>query len=131
MTASLGKIEWQCPYCDTTQSTRRDLQNHITNSAEGEHEGISGESPDRDIVAVDPDTGEELDRHERADVVRPSEAPLEGVSKRKQVVYAWLAGNREERPGAYAQITEADRDYCSNSRADPPRRDHARLLEGP
>lgn len=112
MTASPREIEWQCPYCDATEPTLRDIQDHITESTEGDHEGISGESPDEDIIGVDPETGDEIDRYERTDVVRPQDAPLEGVSKRKQVVYGWLANDREEDPDAIASVTDADRDYA-------------------
>ena len=112
MTASPGDIEWQCPYCDTTEPTLREIQQHITNTTTGDHEGISGESPDEDIVAFDPESGDELDRYERTDVVRPQDAPLEDASKRKQAVYAWLANNRVEDADAFAAVTDADRDYA-------------------
>jgi hypothetical protein len=111
MTADPGEIEWQCPYCDASEPTLRDIQEHITDSTEGGHEGVSGDSPDEDIVGVDPDSGEEIDRHAHTDVVRPQDAPLEGVSKRKQAVYAWLANGSEEDADAIAAVTDAERDY--------------------
>lgn len=111
MTASPGEVEWQCPFCDETETTLREIQQHITESTEEEHEGVSGDSPDEDIIAIDPESGDEIDRYERTDVVRPKDAPLQDVSKRKQVVYAWLANAREEDPDAFAAITDADRAY--------------------
>lgn len=111
MTAAPGETEWQCPFCDETNPTLREIQQHITESVEGEHEGVSGDSPDEDIIAIDPETGDEIDRYERTDVVRPDEEPFEDVSKRKQVVYCWLANDREEDPDAFGAVTDADRDY--------------------
>lgn len=111
MTASPEKVTWNCPYCDESGDTLRGIQQHITETTTGDHEGISGESPDEDIVATDED-GDEVDVYEAADVVRPKDAPLQGVSKRKQVVYAYLANDREEDPDALAEVTEADRDYA-------------------
>lgn len=111
MTASPGEIKWQCPYCDETHPTLREIQSHITESASGDHEGVGGESPGEDIVAVDPKSGEEVDRYESTDVVHPSDVPFQNISKRKQIVYAWLANGREEDSDAIATVTGAHRDY--------------------
>lgn len=111
MTASPSKAQWLCPYCDERKPTLRDVQNHITESTRGDHQGISGESPDEHIIALDPSTGEEIDRYERTEVVRPSDAPLQGVSKRRQIVYAWLANDQTQDPEIITAITDADREY--------------------
>lgn len=111
MTASPGEIEWHCPFCNTTEPTLREIQNHITESVDGEHEGVSGESPDEDIVAIDPESGDEIDRYKGTDVVRPENQPLEDASKRKQVVAAWLAASREDNPDLISAVTEANREY--------------------
>lgn len=110
MTASPGTVQWHCPYCEETQPTLREIQQHITQTATGDHEGISGESPDEDIIATDED-GDEVDVYAATDVVRPQNAPLENASKRKQVVYAWLANDRDEDVDAITAVTNADRDY--------------------
>lgn len=112
MSAAPGKVEWHCPYCDVTESTLREAQQHITESVDGEHEGVSGDNPDQDIVAIDLETGDQVDEYDSADVVRPTDAPMQGVSKRKQIVAAWIANDREEDPDAIAAVTDADSDYA-------------------
>jgi len=112
LSAAPDAIEWQCPYCDHAEPTLRDIQTHITDSVEGDHEGVSGESPDEDIVAVNVETEDEIERYDAADVVRPSEAVVDGVSKRKQVVAAWLAGGRLSDADVLSAVTDADRDYA-------------------
>lgn len=111
MTASPSKAQWLCPYCDERKPTLRDVQNHITESTSDDHQGISGDSPDEHIIGVDPSTDEEIDRYERTEVVRPSDAPLHGVSKRRQIVYAWLANDQTPDPDVIAAVTDADRKY--------------------
>lgn len=111
LTAVPDDVQWHCPYCETTEQTLQDIQQHITESTGGEHEGVSGEIPDKEIIATTTD-GEEINMHEAMDVIRSQDAPLEGVSKRKQVVYAWLANDREKDADAIAAVTDADRKYA-------------------
>jgi len=91
MSASPGEVEWQCPYCDFAADVLSDVRDHITESVGGEHEGVSGESPDRDIVGVDPDSGEEIDVVEATDVVRPEESDcgVEGVPNKDVILTAF------------------------------------------
>lgn len=112
MSAAPGEVEWHCPYCDITEPTLRDVQEHITESVDGDHEGVSGDNPGQDIVARDPATGNQVDKYESTNVVRPTDTPMQGTSKRKQIVAAWIANNRNEDPDAIAAVTDADSDYA-------------------
>lgn len=113
MTASPDEaIEWQCPYCDAIRPTLREIQQHITDTTSGQHEGVSGESPDQDLVAVDAD-GDVIEVVEATDVVRPQDASLQGVSKRRQIVAAWVANDQEADREAITAVTDADRDYTT------------------
>lgn len=114
MTASPREVQWHCPYCDTTEPTLNEIQKHITKVTEGSHEGISGKSPDKDIVATDSETGEEVDVFDGTDVIRPDDAPLEGVSNRKRIVAAWMVADGADDEEVLEQvdgITDADRSY--------------------
>lgn len=111
MTASPSE-QWHCPYCDKSGQTLREIQTHITDSTEGDHEGISGETPDQDIIATN-ENGDQVDVYEKSEVVRPQDATLQNVSQRKQVTAAWVVSDDNDIDvDTLAAITDADREYA-------------------
>jgi len=102
--------EWECPYCDQTRRTLSELRDHITESTEGEHRGIDGLKPTRDLVAYGPD-GQEVERVEAVST-EPAD-PLEEYDKRELIINSWLAGERDPDRSAVEEISRASQQYVS------------------
>ncbi|WP_226042492.1 hypothetical protein [Natrinema sp. DC36] len=102
--------EWQCPYCEQTRQSLRELREHITESAEGDHRGVDGLKPTRDIVAY----GSGGDVVERIEGVSTEPAdPIEEYDKREVIINAWLAGERDPDRRAVEAISGATQQYIS------------------
>lgn len=102
-------LEWVCPYCDQTRQSLRDIREHITESSDGEHRGIDGLKPTKDIVAYGPDG--EVDRVEGVST-EPAD-PLDQYDKQKVIINAWLAADRDPDRGAVEEISGASQQYVS------------------
>lgn len=102
--------EWQCPYCEQTRQTLRDLREHITDSTDGEHHGVDGLKPTRDIIAYGTD-GQEVDRVE-GESTEPAD-PLDSYDKRELIINAWIAADRDPDRKAVQAITGASQQYVS------------------
>jgi len=102
--------EWECPYCDQTRQTLPELRDHITESTEGDHHGVDGLKPTRDLVAYGPD-GSEVERVEGVST-EPAD-PINQYDKRKVIINTWLAGERDPDKKAVEAISGASQQYVS------------------
>lgn len=102
--------EWKCPYCEETRQTLQDLREHITESTKGEHRGVDGLKPTRDLVAYGPD-GQEVERVEGVST-GPAD-PIEEYDKRELIVNCWLAGERDPDRKAVEEISGASQQYVA------------------
>lgn len=102
--------EWQCPYCDQTRQSPRDIREHITESTKGEHRGIDGLKPTSDIIAYGTD-GEEVERVEGVST-EPAD-PLSSYSKQEIIINSWLAADRDPDRDAIEVISGASQQYVS------------------
>lgn len=102
--------EWECPYCEQTRQTLQELRDHITESAEGEHRGIDGLKPTRDLVAYGPD-GQEVERVEGVST-EPAD-PIDQYDKRVLIINCWVAGERDPDRKAVEEISGASQQYVS------------------
>lgn len=105
-----GISEWQCPYCEQTRQTLSDLRDHITESAEGEHAGVDGLKPTRDLIAYGTD-GEEVDRVEGVSTA-PAD-PIEEYDKREIIINSWVAADHDPDRQAVESISGASQQYVS------------------
>lgn len=102
--------EWQCPYCEQTRQSLPELRDHITESSEGDHRGIDGLKPTRDIVAY----GADGDVVERVEGVSTEPAdPIDEYDKREIIINAWLAAERDPDRRAVEAISGATQQYVS------------------
>lgn len=102
--------EWMCPYCEQTRQSLPELRDHITESTEGEHRGIDGLKPTRDIVAYGTD-GNEAERVEGVST-EPAD-PIDEYDKREIIINAWLAAERDPNREAIEAISGASQQYVS------------------
>lgn len=102
--------EWMCPYCEQTRQSLPELRDHITESTEGEHRGIDGLKPTRDIVAYGTD-GNEAERVEGVST-EPAD-PIDEYDKREIIINAWLAAERDPDREAIEAISGASQQYVS------------------
>lgn len=102
-------MEWVCPYCPQTRQSLGEIREHITESSEGQHRGIDGLKPTRDIVAYGPEG--EVDRVEGVST-EPAD-PLEQYDKREIIINAWLAADRDPDREAVQEISGASQQYVS------------------
>jgi len=102
--------EWECPYCEQTRQTLPELREHITESTEGDHHGVDGLKPTRDLVAFGPG-GQEIERVEGVST-EPAD-PIDQYDKRELIINAWLAGERDPDRQAVEGISGASQQYIS------------------
>ncbi|WP_312908181.1 hypothetical protein [Natronosalvus caseinilyticus] len=102
--------EWACPYCEQTRQFLPEIRDHITESTEGEHRGVDGLKPTRDIVAYGTD-GEEVERIEGVPT-EPAD-PLESYSKQEIIINSWLAADRDPDRKAVEAISGSTQQYVS------------------
>lgn len=102
--------EWMCPYCEQTRQSLQEIRDHITESTEGEHRGIDGLKPTRDIVAYGTD-GNEAERVEGVST-EPAD-PIDEYDKREVIINAWLADERDPDREAIEAISGASQQYVS------------------
>jgi hypothetical protein len=102
--------EWECPYCDQTRQTFQELREHITESTEGDHQGVSGLKHTRDLVAYGPN-GQEVERVEGVST-EPAD-PIGQYDKRVLIINCWLAGERNPDRKAVEKISGASQQYVS------------------
>ncbi|MFA9517285.1 hypothetical protein ACERIT_08725 [Halopenitus sp. H-Gu1] len=102
--------EWKCPYCEHTRQSLPEIRDHITESTEGEHRGVDGLKPTRDIVAYGTD-GEVVERIEGVST-EPAD-PLDSYSKQEIIINAWLAAERDPDRRAVEAISDASQQYVS------------------
>jgi len=107
----IDDITWHCPYCDFTHSELSDLRDHITDTIEGEHEGVSGWSPTKDIIATNTD-GDTVRRIE-GEGKRPDEDHhLDHGEKKKLIINAWLELDKERDIQAISSIIPVSDEYA-------------------
>ena len=102
--------EWQCPYCNQTRQTLSDIRKHITESTDGEHQGVDGLKPTQDIIAYGPD-GEEVELIEGVST-EPAD-PIEDYDKRELIINAWVAADRDPDQEAVEDVTGTSQQYVS------------------
>lgn len=99
-----------CPYCEQTRQSLPEIRDHITESTEGDHRGIDGLKPTRDLVAY----GTGGDVVERVEGVSTEPAdPLDSYSKQEIIINAWLAAERDPDRKAVEAISGASQQYVS------------------
>jgi len=103
-------VEWQCPYCDQTRQSLPEIRNHITESTDGEHSGVDGLKPTRDIIAYGTD-GEATERVEGVST-EPAD-PLDSYSKQEIIINSWLAADQDPDRTAVEIISGATQQYVS------------------
>lgn len=102
--------EWMCPYCEQTRQSLPEIREHITESTEGDHRGIDGLKPTRDIVAY----GTDGNVAERVEGVSTEPAdPLDSYSKQEIIINAWLAAEHDPDRKAVEAISGATQQYVS------------------
>lgn len=87
-----------------------DLREHITDSTDGEHHGVNGLKPTKDLVAYNAD-GNEIERIEGVSTT-PAD-PIEDYNKRDLITNAWVAGDRDPDRQAVQEITGASQQNIS------------------
>lgn len=103
-------LTWHCPYCNYTNTDLPNVRNHITDTIEGDHEGVSGWSPDEDIIATN-DDGDEVRRIEGAGERPDEDHHLDHGEKRTLIINAWLENDQERDTQAFASILPASEQY--------------------
>lgn len=102
--------KWECPYCNQTRQSLPEIRNHITESPEGNHRGIDGLKPTRDLVAYGTD-GEEVKRVEGVST-EPAD-PLEEYNKGEIIINAWLASDKNPDREAIEAISGSSQQYVN------------------
>jgi hypothetical protein len=103
-------ITWHCPYCNHTDTELSEVRDHITRSIENEHQGVSGRSPDKNIIGTNPD-GETVQQIEGIDSRPDEDHHLERGEKKKLIVNAWLANDRNRDIQAFSNILPVSEQY--------------------
>jgi hypothetical protein len=104
-------ITWYCPYCDYSHSKLTNLRDHITKTIEGNHEGVSGWSPTKDIVATD-DNGDIIRTIEGSGERPDEDHHLEHGDKKKLIINAWLELDQERNIDAITSILPVSEEYA-------------------
>lgn len=104
------QLSWHCPYCDTTHSELSNIRDHITETIEGDHEGVSGWSPTRDIVATN-ENDDEVRRIEGSGERPDEDHHLNHGDKKKLIINAWLELDKQRDVQAISSIMPASEEY--------------------
>lgn len=99
-----------CPYCEQTRQSLPDIRDHITESTEGEHRGIDGLKPTRDIAAYG--TGGEVVDSVEGVSTEPADS-IDEYDKREIIINSWLAADRDPDRRAVEAISGATQQYVS------------------
>jgi hypothetical protein len=108
-----GTHTWHCPYCNFTATELTGLRDHITDTIEGEHEGVSGWSPTRDIVATNP-AGDEVRQIEGSGKRPDEDHHLDHGEKKKLIINAWVELDKERDIQAIKSIIPVSEQHVSN-----------------
>jgi hypothetical protein len=103
-------ITWHCPYCNHTDTELSEVRDHITRSIENEHQGVSGRSPDKKIIGTNPD-GETVQQIEGIDSRPDEDHHLDHGEKKKLIINAWLANDKNRDNKAFSNILPVSETY--------------------